>query len=98
MIDLTKDDDDCATIIGRAQSCLNALIKSVKDGTVTVATLQLLKQYSKQYLNLAEIIEGNTESERSFQIRDFELDYFLRLRNILDYFIQYIDIFPSGRL
>ena len=83
-----------------AESCLYSLIKSVEDGTVTVSTLKLLKQHSKQYFKLGEIHQKNQDIARNvepcFSQRIYELDVFFKLRHQLECFIGFSNVFPSG--
>jgi hypothetical protein len=85
-----------------AESCLMSLKESVEDGTVTVATLQLLKDHFKQYFKLGEIHEQNANNGRNvefdFSQRMLELDVFLKLRKQLECFIGFSKLLPSGKL
>ena len=83
-----------------AESCLYSLIKSVEDGTVTVSTLKLLKQHSKQYFKLGEIHQANQDVARNVELyfsqRIYELDAFFKLRDQLECFIGFSNVFSSG--
>ena len=100
---LTKE-DECAFMMTMAESCLENLINSVNNGTITVATLKLVKENEKQYLNLAETHvknqngHQNIDSEASFRQRVCELDVFYKLRDQLQCFISFSNIFSSGIL
>ena len=78
-----------------------SVIKSVNDGSVTVATLQLLKQYSERYFKLGYIHQKNENSARDVKDdllqRAAELDAFFELRNQLECFIELSDLLPSGK-
>ena len=98
--ELTKD-DECAILMTMAESCLMSLKRSVEDGTVTVATLQLLNQYSKQYFKLGEVLQKNQNSasnvELNFSLRMFELNAFLKLKKQLECFIGFSNLLSSGK-
>ncbi len=83
-----------------AESCLYSLIKSVEDGTVTVSTLKLLKQHSKQYFKLGEIHQTNQDVARNVELyysqRNNEMDAFFKLRDQLECFIGFSNVFSSG--
>ena len=84
-----------------AESRVMSLIDSVKNGTVTVETLQLLNQHSKQYFKLVEIHQKNQNSARNvafdFSQRKLELDAFLKLRKQVECFIGFSNLLPSGK-
>ena len=100
---LTKE-YECAFMMTMAETCLDNLIKSVNNGTVTVATLKLVKANEKQYLNIAETHVKNQNGQRntevsaiaSFKQRVCELDVFYRLKDQLQCFISFTNVFLSG--
>jgi hypothetical protein len=77
-------------------------MNSVKDGSVTVATLQLLKEHSEQYYKLGKIYQKNQSGAKDFRYdfsqRKDELDAFVKLKNQLECFIGLISKFRSGTL
>ena len=93
-------DEGCAIMMTRAESCLDNLIKSVEKGTVTVATLKFLEEHSDQYLKLGEIHQTNQKVsiliKDSFSRRCRELEAFLKLKDHLECFIHFSNIFTSG--
>jgi hypothetical protein len=91
-------------MIARAESCLYNLINSVEDRTVTVATLKLLKEYSKQYHKLAEMHQGSLNSPRNvgistahfLSLRHCEMKAFFTLRDRLECFVGFSKDFKLG--
>ena len=90
-------------MIVSAESLLDDVIKSVKDGSVTVATLRQLKQHTSQFLKLCEVQQtsqtgGQNESvEKYFCQRVSELDAFFTLEGQLKCFITFCNNLTSGR-
>ena len=83
-----------------AESRLMSLIKSVKDGAVTVATLQHLNANSEQYIKLCKIYQKNqscSSVQHDFSQRNHELNVFLELGKQLKCFIGFTCDFTSGR-
>jgi hypothetical protein len=78
-----------------------SLINSVEDGSVTVATLQLLEKHSRQYFKLGEIHQKNQNSARivefDFSQRMHELNAFLKLKKQLECFMGFSNLLPSGK-
>ncbi|XP_046861644.1 E3 ubiquitin-protein ligase rnf213-alpha-like [Xenia sp. Carnegie-2017] len=89
----------CGNMITRAQLYLVSLIKSVRDGTVTVKVLELLMRNSAQFLKLAESygeIEQNYPTiEFWFQERVSELTEFKNLHEQLMHFMKLTKHFTS---
>lgn len=92
--------NDCGMIIARAESFLDDLITSVKGGTVTIAKLKVLEKHSKQFLKLGEIHQKNKKVpvsvKDSFQKRLSQKKAFFTLRDHLECFMNYANIFTSG--
>ena len=93
--------NDCGIIIAKVESLLDKLISSVEDGTVTVATLNLLEKNADQFLKLGEIHQENKKIsvsiQKPFERRISELRSFFALREKLKSFINFSNIFVSGR-
>ena len=87
-------------IIATAESFLDTLINSVENGTVTIATLQLLEKHSSQFLKLGEIHQKNKKVpvpvKDSYLQRRSEKKAFFTLRDNLECFINFSNIFTSG--
>ncbi len=83
-----------------AESCLYNLIRSVENGTVTVATLKFLEEHSSQFLKLGEIHQPNrkhaTSIKDSFSWRLSELKAFFTLKDHLECFIHFSNVFSLG--
>ncbi|XP_046861312.1 uncharacterized protein LOC124454581 isoform X2 [Xenia sp. Carnegie-2017] len=90
---------DCDKLITRAQSYLVSLIKSVRDGTVTVKVVELLIRNSAQFLKLAESngeIEQNCPTtEFWFQQRVSELTEFKNVHEQLVHFMKITEHFTA---
>ena len=86
--------------MARAESFLDSLIKSVEDGTVTVARLKLLQEHDDQFLKLGDIRQWNKKVSVSikeqFRRRISEQKRFFALREQLKCFIDFSNIFTSG--
>ena len=99
--EFTKE-GDWKIIIATAESFLDNLIKSVENGTVTVVTLNVLKEHSEQFLGLVEIHQTNQKVSIEVSVKDFlsqrcsELDAFLTLQDHMVCFIGFSRIFTSG--
>ncbi len=99
MEECTKE-GDWKFIIATVESCLDYLINSVENGTVTVATLEFLGQYSSQFLKLGEVHQTNenvsVSIKDSFSRRRSELKAFLTLRDHLECFIHFSNNLNPG--
>ena len=99
--EFTKE-GDWKIIIATVESFLDNLIHSVVNGTVTVSTLDVLKNHSEQFLKLSEIHQTNQKASSKVSIKDSfskrccELDAFLTLRDHLACFIGFCTTFTSG--
>ena len=86
--------------MARAESFLENLINSVENGTVTIATLELLEKHEKQFLKLGEIHQKNrnvsTSITKTFRQRLSEKRAFFTLKDNLECFISFSSIFTSG--
>lgn len=91
---------DCEMIIARADSFLDNLINSVENGTVTIATLELLEKHENQFLKLGEIHQKNKNIQisikNSFRQRRSEKKAFFTLRGDVECFINFSISFTSG--
>ena len=100
---LTKD-AECTRLISRAETCLTDVINSIEEGTVRVATLNLLKKHSDQFFKLDEIYQtkversvGTSSIQDSFSQRLCELEAFLAWKGHVESFIRFSNIFTSGK-
>lgn len=89
-------------MMARAETFLDSLIKSVVNGTVTIATLELLEEHADQFLKLGEIHHTNKNVSisihNSFQQRRSERKAFFSLKNQLQCFIDLSNKFMSGMI
>lgn len=89
-------------IIATAESFLDTLINSVENGTVTIATFQLLEKHSSQFLKLGEIHQKNKKVslsvKDSYLQRRSEKKAFFTLRDNLECFINFSNIFTTGKV
>ena len=88
-------------MIVHAESCLDSVMKSVCDGSVTVETFELLQKYSTEYLRLAGIYEGIQKKRhiaaKLFRQRESELSSFLSLHKQLSIFVHLSRNFYKGK-
>ena len=83
----------------KAESCLELLVKSVQDRSIAVGTLELLADYSKQFLVLGEIIQKSRETSsinNAFNQCREELVAFLKEKEILKSFLDFCEHFKTG--
>ena len=86
--------------MARAESFLDEVIKSVENGTVTIATLELLEEHSDQFLKLGEIHQKNMKVpvliRNYFLQRCSEKKAFFSVKNQLQCFINLSNNFSPG--
>ncbi|XP_028416584.1 E3 ubiquitin-protein ligase rnf213-alpha-like [Dendronephthya gigantea] len=86
-------ESDSGTILVSAVSCVENVVNSVNDGTVTAATLKVLREHSKQFLELCEVHQTNQSGSQhvpmrtTFETRLSELREFHNLNGQLKCFL-----------
>lgn len=91
-----------------AESRIEHLVQSVQNGSVTVATLELLERNFSQFISLGEILQNQCKKEKGsagdhksirlpFGERIQEIKEFRNQREKLDYFFSISDPFKSSR-
>ena len=96
--------ENCEIMMTMAESCLDTLINSVENGTVTVQAFRLVEENVKQFLKLAEIHRKNQNGRRPsemsteayFKQRLSERDAFYTLRDQLECFVVFSGVFLKG--
>ena len=87
-----------------AESRIEDLVHSVQNGSVTVATMEVLEKHQNQFISLGEIFQKQSKAESSsaaikvsFGDRIGELRVFRLQKTQLDYFIGICEAFTSSK-
>ena len=84
----------------QAKSLLDALIRIMLDGSVTVEVLLLVQKHKATFLELLETASGvdNNDAELSVVQRIEEIEEFYTVRENVGRFIAMCDVVPPGEL
>lgn len=87
-------------MIARAESCFENLMKSITNGEVTVAELELLKEHPENLSKLCEVYQINVKADPSpeycLRRRLSELAAFYTLKDHVETFVNLTNVFNSG--